>query len=158
MVTYNPSSATKQIKILDIVYTTSITITYPSSGQEIAVGAPFPIEGNLVFYEGATPYGLKGMTVTFSYGPSTNPDLNSLGSTTTGDGGYYSKSVVINEVGTWTIKAKFAGGSGYTASDTTVSMKTVGEIITSTPIAIMLLAGIPVFVALNLMKRIKGWS
>ena len=130
MTIYNPSSATRQITIEELVYSTFMSISAPSS---VAQGTPFPISGRLTFMEGGVEYGLGGRTITLQRNGT------SLGSTTTDGSGNYSKSVTINTSGTFTLKASFAGGSGLAASSAAMGIQ-IGVIPPATLILAALVA------------------
>ena len=127
MAIYNPSSATRQITIADIVYSTFLSINAPGLVDQ---GAPFPISGRLTFMEGGIEYGLGGRTIALTYNGT------SLGSATTDGSGNYSKSVTINSSGSFTLKASFAGGSGLAASSASMGVQ-IGEI---PPVMLIVLA------------------
>ena len=114
MTIYNPSSATRQITIQELVYSTFMSISAPGS---VAQGTPFPISGRLTFMEGGVEYGLGGRTIALSRNGT------SLGSVTTDGSGNYSKSVTINTSGTFTLKAAFAGASGLAASSASMGVQ-----------------------------------
>jgi hypothetical protein len=84
---------------------TTITINAPG---KIDAGQPFTLYGNL--YETETGVLIRGQRVEISY------DEKSLGYCYTGQEGDYNIDVSIGEMGTWTLKAYFAGTPGYEAS------------------------------------------
>ena len=114
MTIYNPSSATRQITIQELVYSTFMSISAPSS---VAQGTPFPISGRLTFMEGGVEYGLGGRSIALTYNGT------SLGSATTDGSGNYSKSVTINTSGSYTLKASFAGASGLAESSAAMGVR-----------------------------------
>ena len=111
---YNPSSATRQITIAEIEYSTFMSINAPGLVDQ---GAPFPISGRLTFMEGGVEYGIGGRSIALSYNGT------SLGSATTDGSGNYSKSVTIGSSGSFTLKAAFAGGSGLAASSASMGVR-----------------------------------
>ena len=111
---YNPSSATRQITIAEIEYSTFLNI---NAAGLVDQGAPFPISGRLTFMEGGVEYGLGGRSIALSYNGT------SLGSATTDGSGNYSKSVTINTSGSYTLKASFAGASGLAASSAVLGVR-----------------------------------
>ena len=118
MTIYRSSSATSQITIQELEYSTLMTIFAPSLVDQ---GAPFPISGRLSFMEGGVEYGLGGRTISLTYNGT------SLGSVTTDGGGYYAESVIIDTSGTYTLTAAFAGSTGLAASNATTGVQ-IGEI------------------------------
>lgn len=114
MTIYNPSSATRQITIQELVYSTFMSISAPGLVDQ---GTPFPISGRLTFMEGGVEYGLGGRTIPLSRNGT------SLGSATTDGSGNFSKSVTINTSGTFTLKAAFAGASGLAASSASMGVQ-----------------------------------
>ena len=124
---YNPSSATRQITIAEIEYSTFLNI---NAAGLVDQGAPFPISGRLTFMEGGVEYGLGGRSIALSYNGT------SLGSATTDGSGNYSKSVTINSSGSFTLKAAFAGGSGLAASSASMGI----QIGVTSPVTLLLLA------------------
>lgn len=114
MTIYNPSSATRQITIQELVFSTFMSINAPGLVDQ---GAPFPISGRLTFMEGGQEFGLGGRTIALSRNGT------SLGSVTTDGSGNFSKSVTINTSGTFTLKAAFAGGSGLAASSASMGVR-----------------------------------
>jgi len=117
MVTYLPSTAQTTITVAELEYPTSLTISAP---ETVAKDTPFTVSGKLTFREGGVDYPLQGRTIALSYNGV------SLGTVTTGTDGTYSKSVMIPEVGTFTIKAEYAGESGLSPSR---AMKTLSVTI-----------------------------
>lgn len=90
---------------------TNLTISAPEKAYPIT---SFTISGVLKYeYYGEAGWEwlpLSGMAIKLSYNGI------SLGSATTGSDGSYSKSVTIEETGTFTLEAYFEGTSGYVAS------------------------------------------
>ena len=127
MTIYNPSSATRQITIQELVYSTFMSVSAPSLGAQ---GTPFTMSGRLTFIEGGQEYGLGGRTISLSYNGT------SLGSTTTDGNGNYSKSVTITPSGVYTLKAAFAGASGLSASSASIGVR-IGD---GLPITLILAA------------------
>ena len=125
MVTLLPSSATRSITIQPLDVSTSLTISAPSSAKK---GGSFVISGILIRNDTSGP--VTGASITLSYNGT------SLGSATTGVDGDYLKTVSIGSEGTFTLKANFAGGSGYAAS-TAQSVVRVVALAIATPIIIM---------------------
>jgi hypothetical protein len=84
-----------------VAYPTRISISAPDT---VPTGQSFTVSGKLEFQDvdGAWK-GLANRTVTIYYNGT------SLGSTTTGPDGSYSKSVSISTGGTYTLKAVYAG-------------------------------------------------
>ena len=103
-----PSTAQRPIEVLELEYPTSLTI---EAAPTVPKGTSFPISGKLTFREGGVDYGLPGKIIPLSY------NTESLGTVTTGTGGTYSKFVIIDEVGIFTLTAKFAGETGFSASE-----------------------------------------
>lgn len=98
--------ATRSITIVAPVgIPTTLSIRVPDG---VAVGEIFTVYGTLT----ETDTGLKipGQPINHSY------NGRSLGSSTTGANGDYSKEVSIPESGVWTIKSEFPGTPGYAAS------------------------------------------
>ena len=124
---YNPSSATRQITIAEIEYSTYLNI---NAAGLVDQGSPFPISGRLTFMEGGVEYGLGGRSIALSYNGT------SLGSATTDGSGNYSKSVTINSSGSFTLRAAFAGGSGLAASSASMGI----QIGVTSPVTLLLLA------------------
>jgi len=140
MVTLIPSSAQRSITITPADVTTSLTISAPSSAKK---GATFPVSGILIRNDTGGP--VRYATITLSYNGI------SLGSTTTGVDGDYLKTVSIGTDGTFTLKAKFAGGSGYAAS-TAQSKISVGDLEVMVP-ALLVSAVLPIVVGVILASR-----
>ena len=90
---------------------TKLTISAPEKAFPMV---SFTISGVLKYeYYGEAGWEwlpLSGMTIKPSYNGI------SLGSATTGSDGSYTKSVMIEETGTFTLEASYEGTSGYTAS------------------------------------------
>ena len=124
---YNPSSATRQITIAEIEYSTFLNI---NAAGLVDQGSPFPISGRLTFMEGGVEYGLGGRSIALSYNGT------SLGTVTTDGSGNYSKSVTINSSGSFTLKAAFAGGFGLAASSASMGIQ-IGE---TSPVALLIIA------------------
>ena len=139
MVTLLPSTATKTITILLADVATSLTISAPSSAKK---GASFPVSGILIRNDtgGPVPYA----SITLSY-TGTN-----LGSTTTGVDGDYLKTVSIGAEGTFALKANFAGGSGYAASEAQRGIS-VGM---PTPITAIVSIVLPIAIGLIVANRL----
>jgi len=95
---------------------TSLTISAPSN---VAVGTPFTVTGKLTFREGGVDYPLQDRTISLSYNGV------SLGSTTTGIDGTYNITVSIPEPGIYTLKASYAGESGFYPTKATSTLQII---------------------------------
>jgi len=118
MVTLSGSSATRSITIQPLDVATSITISAPSSAKK---GASFTISGILIRNDTGGP--VPSASISLSYNGT------SLGSATTGVDGDYLRTVSIGAEGTFTLKASFAGGSGYAASTAQRSVSVREEVL-----------------------------
>ena len=98
MVNYLPSQATTQITVTTLDVGTILTIAAPST---IVQGQIFRITGDLRRVDTNTVLG--GETITVSYNGTI------IGSDVTAANGEYNIDGVINEMGTWTLTANFAG-------------------------------------------------
>ena len=127
MTIFNPSSATRQITIQEMVYSTFMTIYAPSLVDQ---GVSFPISGRLTFMEGTQEFGIQGRTIELTYNGT------SLGSVTTDDDGGYATFVTMDTSGTFTLKAAFAGGSGLSASSASIGVQ-IGD---TPPVALVIIA------------------
>ncbi len=124
MVTLLPSTATRSITITPADVATTLTIDAPASAIQ---GQLFIIEGQL--RRADTGVTLEGENISLSYN-----GVN-LGTTLTRyiEGSIkYMATVKIDESGTFTLKAAFAGGSGYAASEAQTRLN-VGDLIVSIP-------------------------
>lgn len=117
MVTLLPSTATRTITITPADVPTTLTISAPTSAKK---GASFPISGMLIRNDTGGPVPFASITLRYNG--------VSLGSTTTGVDGDYLKTVSIGTEGTFTLKAAFAGGSGYAASEAQTKLS-VGDLV-----------------------------
>ena len=106
MVTLLPSTATRTITVLVSEIATTLTIIAPAS---VTQGVPFTINGQLVRND--TGVALPNMSISVSY------NGNSIGSVLTDMQGVYSITAIIPDPGTFTLKAAFAGATGYAASE-----------------------------------------
>jgi len=106
MVTLLPSTATRAITVLAAEVATTLTISAFSSVKK---DETFLVTGRLTRDD--TGEGVEGATISISYNGT------HLGSTTTVADGDYIIGVSIGEEGAFTLKAEFAGGSGYAASE-----------------------------------------
>ena len=106
MVTLLPSTATKTITITPADVATSLNISAPSSAKK---GASFRVYGQLTRND--TGVAVPGAGINLSY------NGQSIGTPTTDMQGVYDISMSIPNEGTFTLKANFAGGSGYAASE-----------------------------------------
>jgi len=139
MVTLLPSTATRTITITPADVATSLTISAPSSAKK---GASFSISGILIRNDtgGPVPYA----SISLSYN-GTN-----LGSTTTGVDGDYLKTVSIGAEGTFALKAYFAGGSGYAASEAQSRI----SVSVPTPITTIVSIVLPIAIGLIVANRL----
>ena len=130
MSTLLPSSASRNITILAPDVNTSLTISAPSSRNP---GESFVISGMLIRNDTGGPVPNASVSLTV--------DGGSIGSVTTGVDGDYIKSTSINTPGTHSLRASFAGGSGFAASTASQNIS-VGIIESLTPILIPIVIGI----------------
>ncbi len=103
MVNYLPSQATRSITVTSLDVATSLTVNAPTT---IPQGVPFLIQGELKRSD--TGASLSGETIALSYNGTP------LGSTTTrliGDTIQYELQVSLDTVGSFTLKAEFAGST-----------------------------------------------
>lgn len=84
---------------------TTISIRAPGT---VALGETFTVNGTL--YETETQTLIRGQRIDISY------NGKSLGHCFTSIEGFYYLDISISEIGTWTLKANFAGTPGYAAS------------------------------------------
>ena len=137
MVTYLPSSASRQISVVEMEYSTFMKINAEAT---VPQNTPFPLTGRLYFMEGPSEMGLGNRTINLSYNGI------SLGSVQTDGDGYYSLSVMIPTSGTYTLTASYAGEVGLGPSSATMRLA-VGEISPT-----MLIAGL-IIAAYLLMRK-----
>lgn len=110
--TYNSSWAEDgPFNVLESIIDTTSTISALSS---VDVNQTFEISGQLTRND--TAAGVVGETINLSYN-----GVN-LGSVITGGGGFYSLDVSIAEVGSFTLRAEFAGGVAFGHSVGTISI------------------------------------
>ena len=103
MVNYLPSQATRTITVTSLDSATNLTINAPSTTPQ---GQPFIIAGVLKRSDTGTP--LSGETIALSLNGTP------LGSTTTrliGESIMYELQVTLDTVGTFTLRADFAGST-----------------------------------------------
>lgn len=140
MVTLSPSSATRSITVEPLEVATSITISAPST---VKLGESFSITGILIRQDTGGP--VPNALIKLYYNGS------SIGSVTTGvDGDYIKSGVTFLNAGTWTLKATFAGGSGYAASAAQKPISVRGKALPS-PIQIIPIA-LPIIVGVALWR------
>jgi len=139
MVTLLPSTATRPITVTPAEVATSLTVSAFSSVKK---GETFIVTGTLTRDD--TGEGVEDASISLSYN-GTN-----LGSTRTGVGGDYVTGVSIGEEGTFTLKASFAGGSGFAASEAKRGL-TVGV---PTPLTAVVSIVLPIAVGLIVANRL----
>ena len=139
MVTLLPSTATRTITVTPADVPTSLTI---STWSSVKKGETFIVTGTLTRDD--TNEGVEGASISLSYNGTP------LGSTTTGVGGDYVTGVSIGEEGTFTLKAYFAGGSGFAASEAKRGL-TVGV---PTPLTTVVSIVLPIAVGLIVANRL----
>jgi hypothetical protein len=140
MVTYQASSASKQVTISELVYATALTLVVPTN--PIAEGTGFAISGRLTYREGGVDYGIPSRTINISGGVT--------GTVTTGADGSYSLNTVIAHFGTYTITASFAGATGLSASSATGGVNVFGA--EAPDIGTLVLIGLGLFFGYLMLK------
>lgn len=109
MVTFTPSQAQLTVSVIELVFTTTLTIN--TSADPVAQKTPFTIFGRLTFREGGTDRGMTGRVITLK------SNGFPIGSAVTDGNGDYVISVQIDEAGSFTMLAEFAGEVGLSASN-----------------------------------------
>lgn len=137
MVTYLPSSASRQISVVELEYSTFLTIDAEPS---VPTNTSFPITGRLYFMEGTQPMGLPNKTISLSFNGTI------LGTVQTDGEGYYSAFASIPTEGVYTLTSSYAGETGLSPSSATMRLA-VGEISPT-----ILIAGLAVVAYLLLRK------
>jgi hypothetical protein len=141
MVTYQASSASKQVTISELVYATALTLVVPTN--PIAEGTGFAVSGRLTYREGGVDYGLSGRTINISGGVT--------GTLTTGTDGSYSLNTVIAHFGTYTITASFAGATGLSASYATGGVNVFSA--EAPDVGMLILLGFGLFLGYQVLKK-----
>ncbi len=145
MVTLLPSTATRTITITTADVATTLTISAPTSAKQ---GQLFIIEGVLKRTDTGAP--LEGENISLSYN-----GVN-LGTAMTRyiEGSIkYQATVQIPDVGTFTLKASFAGGSGYAASEAQTRLSVGDMVVPITNLLVGVVAPILAGALLVYMKR-----
>ena len=129
MVELLPSSATRNIVVEELQVGTTLTISAPSS---VTQGASFVISGIFIMNDTGGP--VPNATISLSY------DGTSLGSATTGVDGDYLKTVSIPSVGSFTLRADYAGGGGFAGSEAFRNVS-IGDVAVSSMLLISVAVG-----------------
>jgi len=139
MVTLLPSTATRPITVTPADVATSLTISAFSSVKK---DETFLVTGTLTRDD--TKEGVEGASISLSYNGT------GLGSATTHVDGDYIIAISIGAEGTFTLKANFAGGSGYAASEAKRGLS-VGV---PAPLTAIVSIVLPIAVGLIVAKRL----
>ncbi len=149
MVIFNPTVGTKTITITEVEVNTSLVIVAPSSS---GAGVAFPVSEQLTRTD--TSEGINGETITVSYNGTP------LGTTTTGTspipGMWNIGFITINNPGTYTLKAEFAGSTrgGLTLGATSATLRLGIEELPSWAIPIGVLVLSSALIAVSTMKKL----
>ena len=133
MATLLPSTATRNITILEPEISTTLTISAPTSRSS---DLGFNIAGILIRNDTGVP--VPNASIELSYNGV------SLGSVITGVDGDYIKFTRITTPGTYTLTASFTGGSGFAASMANQGIN-IGLVSPLTAIALPLIFAIATF-------------